>query len=303
MRIAFFSELQGCDKIGKITFNSTMILGEGSIGTTVYQGVFEKRHVAVKRYLKTMWSETAENEADCLIKSDLHPNILQYYCMEKSSEFIYLALQLCHTNLQNLMDGNYTNMRVNEISLSRDILEGLSHLHNLTPRPIVHRDLKPSNILIYAPQSKVEVKAVIADLGLSKQLEDASKGTFSTTAGKAMGSRGWQAPEILQQIFDATNGENRQKLSLKLDIFPTGCLMFFVMTKGRHPFGDHLLFREMNIIQDKPDLSSLKEEPVKVYENLILSMIAHDPSSRPTAIFALESFNSLSNKPGTVTDI
>ena len=297
----YFSGLTGYEKVGKIKYNPSLVLGEGSIGTAVYRGYIEKREVAVKRYLKTMWSETAENEADCLIKSDHHPNILQYYCMEKSADFVFLALSLCQTNLQNMVEGIAPNIEVNEIALSADILEGLSHLHNLMPRPIVHRDLKPSNILIYVPHPNSKARGMIADLGLSKQLEDATKETFSTTAGKAKGSRGWQSPEILQQMFASTTSGIRKQLSIKLDIFPTGCLLFFLMTEGNHPFGEHLLFREMNILENRPNLSALEEEHV-IYKNLIQAMIAHEPSSRPTAKSALESFKSITTNLGNITN-
>ena len=109
------------------------------MGTAVFKGYFEQRPIAVKRYLTIKWSETAQNEADCLIKADLHPNIIRYYCMEKSPEFIFLGLQRCQTNLQDLMDGNGPKLPINPVGLSRDILEGISHLHNLAPRKIIHR--------------------------------------------------------------------------------------------------------------------------------------------------------------------
>ena len=147
-------------------------------------------------------------------------------------------------------------------------------------------------------QPNCEARGVISDLGLSKQLEDATTQTFSTTAGKAAGSRGWQAAELLD-LYDGARPDVRQHLSVKLDIFPTGCLMFFSMTDGKHPFGEHLIRREINILDNKPDLSALKRD-CKVYENLIRSMISNDPKSRPTAKDALECFKSLSEKPGTV---
>ena len=82
----------------------------------------------------------------------------------------------------------------------------LQHLHNLG---IIHRDLKPSNVLLSFSQPNCEARGIIADLGLSKQLEDATKQTFSTTAGKAAGSRGWQAAELLE-IYDGATADVRQ---------------------------------------------------------------------------------------------
>ena len=145
-------------------------------------------------------------------------------------------------------------------------------------------------------QPNCEARGVISDLGLSKQLEDATKQTFSTTAGRAAGSRGWQAAEVIE-LYDGATADARPHLSVKLDIFPTGCLMFFSMADGKHPFGERLSRRETNILDDRPDLSALKIN-FKVYENLIRSMISNDPNSRPTAKDALECFKSLTEKPG-----
>ena len=75
--------------------------------------------------------------------------------------------------------------------------------------------------------------------------------------------------------------------------------MFFSMTDGKHPFGERLIRREMNILDDMPDLSLLKGEH-QAYETLIRSMISSDPNSRPTAKDALKCFKSLSKKPGTI---
>ena len=270
-----------------------MQLGSGSMGSAVFQGWFENREVAVKRLLKTMWSETAENEAACLIASDMHPNIVRYFCMEKSAEFIFLALQLCQTNVELMVTEQNPTLRINKISLLTDVLDGLAHLHSVA---VCHRDLKPSNILLYAPDPNIEARGVIADLGLSKQMEDASKQTFTTTAGRAAGTVGWRAPEVLQNL-GATTTISKKKLSIKLDIFPGGVIIHFVMTGGKHPFGEDLIRRDANIIDNKFDLSVLSGEYAK-YKTLIQSMISHDPNLRPTAKQALESFKSLSTKQG-----
>ena len=243
-----------------------------------------------------MWSETAENEAACLIASDMHPNIVQYFCMEKSAEFIFLALQLCQTNVELMVAEQNPTMRINRVSILTDVLEGLAHLHSLKPRPVCHRDLKPSNILLYAPDSSIEARGVIADLGLSRQMEDATKQTFTTTSGKAMGTVGWRAPEVLQNL-GATSTDTRKKLSLKLDIFPGGVMVHFVLTGGKHPFGEDIIRRDANIVDNKFDLSALSHEHSK-YKTLIEDMISHDPNSRPTAMEALHSFKSLSTKQG-----
>jgi serine/threonine-protein kinase/endoribonuclease IRE1 len=61
----------------------------------------------------------------------------------------------------------------------RDIVEGLSHLHDVG---IIHRDLKPHNVLISCgrkPQAK------LSDMGISKQLDDGVTSLPCQSAGMA----------------------------------------------------------------------------------------------------------------------
>jgi serine/threonine protein kinase len=57
------------------------------------------------------------------------------------------------------------------------------------------------------------------------------------------GSSGWQAPEQLLH--------GRQ--SRAVDLFSLGCILFFCITKGKHPFGDYFE-RDRNIIKNEFDL-------------------------------------------------
>jgi hypothetical protein len=54
------------------------ILGYGSHGTIVYQGVFEGRKVAVKRLLLELF-DVAHHEVNLLRESDDHPNVIRYF--------------------------------------------------------------------------------------------------------------------------------------------------------------------------------------------------------------------------------
>ena len=48
------------------------VLGNGSQGTTVYEGLFQQRPVPVKRMLKNCIKE-AQQESALIIKADAHP--------------------------------------------------------------------------------------------------------------------------------------------------------------------------------------------------------------------------------------
>jgi serine/threonine-protein kinase/endoribonuclease IRE1 len=68
-------------KIGSLEINIREIIGVGSSGSIIFSGIFNGREVAVKRMLKQFYG-TAENEIQCLLAADVHPNVLRYYTKE-----------------------------------------------------------------------------------------------------------------------------------------------------------------------------------------------------------------------------
>lgn len=88
------------------------------------------------------------------------------------------------------------------------------------------------------------------------------------SAGKGgSGSRGWQAPEQLT--------EGRQTRAV--DIFSLGCVLFFCITGGQHPFGEHYL-RDANIAKGCPDLFFIDDMPEA--QHLIQALLSHNPFKR-----------------------
>lgn len=81
-------------------------LGFGSHGTVVFLGKFENREVAVKRMLSEYY-ELAEREILLLQESDYHGNIIRYFCKEKHSHFLYMALECCEASLEDLYEENH----------------------------------------------------------------------------------------------------------------------------------------------------------------------------------------------------
>ena len=78
------------------------MLGKGSGGTCVFEGKLHGRDVAVKRML-VQHSEVARLEIDFFQRVDLHPNILTYFHQERDKNFIYLAIEKCEGDLEQLI--------------------------------------------------------------------------------------------------------------------------------------------------------------------------------------------------------
>lgn len=287
-------------RIGKLLVSNKEI-AKGSNGTVVLEGIYDGRPVAVKRLVQSHHG-VALKEIQNLIASDQHPCIVRWYGVEYDQDFVYLALERCtcslndliyvlsgsfkiqvtvHDESSNLLD-EYT-VRLNSImennkdielwkangypsshllKLMRDVVSGVVHLHELG---IIHRDLKPQNVLIIKDKS---LWAKLSDMGISKRLPGDMTSLTQNATGS--GSSGWQAPEQLR------NGRQTRAV----DLFSLGCVLFFCITGGRHPYGDSIE-RDVNIVNDRKDLFLIESMPEAL--DLLTSLLDPNPDLRPRA--------------------
>ncbi|XP_032242727.1 serine/threonine-protein kinase/endoribonuclease IRE1 [Nematostella vectensis] len=259
--------------VGKITFCLKDVIGRGCEGTVVYKGKFDGRDVAVKRILPECFS-FADREVALLRESDAHANVVRYFCMEQDHQFRYIALELCDVTLQEYVeDPRFDRSELQPLTVLQQATSGLAHLHSLN---IVHRDIKPHNVLISKATSG-HVNVMISDFGLCKKL---TYGRSSVTCRSgAAGTDGWIAPEMFKE---------NTRMNRSVDIFSCGCLFYYVLSGGLHPFGDTYR-RQANIISGECNLDTLPQaECPVVARDIIEMMIDPDPSKRPTAQMALQ---------------
>ncbi|KAJ1349395.1 hypothetical protein KIN20_004957 [Parelaphostrongylus tenuis] len=255
----------GWMNVGKLLYNPSEILGRGCEGTVVYRGKFDGRDVAVKRVISE-FVKLVDREADLLRESDTHPHVIRYFCMESDSQFRYLALELCLASLNDYVHEEAIREKISIVptELLRQATEGLAHLHVMQ---IVHRDMKPQNVLLSTTGSR-GVRAVISDFGLCKRVQP-GRHSLSKRSGLA-GTDGWIAPEML----------TAESTSFPVDIFSLGCIFYYVLSDGDHPFGDSL-HRQTNIVNGDYALRGIKND-VSVAIALIESMIQRVPDTRPS---------------------
>jgi serine/threonine-protein kinase/endoribonuclease IRE1 len=173
----------------------------------------------------------------------------------------------------------------------------------------VHRDIKPQNILVSSRKpgkgknGRAEShRMLISDFGLCKKL-DVDQTSFLPTVHGALGAGtiGWRAPEILRgevkldEIGDDNSLSSRSsvgtptlnstgkptRLTKSVDIFALGCLFYYTLTNGGHPFGDRFE-REINILKNTRYLEGLDrfgEEGAEVTD-LIGSMLHPEAHAR-----------------------
>uniref|UniRef100_A0A3P8XW34 Serine/threonine-protein kinase/endoribonuclease IRE1 n=1 Tax=Esox lucius TaxID=8010 RepID=A0A3P8XW34_ESOLU len=260
--------------VGKISFSTSEVLGHGTEGTFVFRGHFDGRRVAVKRILPECF-DFAEREVQLLRESDEHPNVIRYYCTERDKLFTYIAIELCVATLQQYVEDPSCHADLSPVALLEQTMCGLRHLHSLN---IVHRDLKPRNILLSQPGPLGCVRALISDFGLCKKIPE-GRTSFSLRSG-IPGTEGWIAPEVLLE----TPGNNPA-----VDIFSAGCVFYYVVSRGQHPFGDTLR-RQANILGGEYCLTHFMEDMHDdvIARDLIERMISSDPESRPSTSSVLK---------------
>ncbi|KAL3870158.1 hypothetical protein ACJMK2_038240 [Sinanodonta woodiana] len=269
------SNVKGLIKIKNISYDPKSVLGIGCEGTKVCKGRFDERDVAVKILLRDAY-KLAKREIELLRKQDQHSNVIRYYWNEKDTQFVYIALELCEGNLQDYVEDKLSKIqKLEPIELIHQMMKGLVYLHSFG---IVHRDLKPHNILISRPGAQGEVRVLISDFGLSRQLPP-GKDSFSATSGFP-GTIVWAAPEL---------SSKDQNKTFAVDIFSAGCVMYYVLTMGKHPFGDTLRDITIRIYTGTFSLDQLPPtSDGYIAKDIIRDMLSSDPNARPTANVVLE---------------
>uniref|UniRef100_A0A3P9HH25 Serine/threonine-protein kinase/endoribonuclease IRE1 n=1 Tax=Oryzias latipes TaxID=8090 RepID=A0A3P9HH25_ORYLA len=234
--------------------------------------IFDNRPVAVKRILPECFS-FADREVQLLRESDEHPNVIRYFCTERDRQFQYIAIELCAATLQEYVERKDFNRHgLEPVMVLQQTMSGLAHLHSLN---IVHRDLKPHNILVSMPNAHGRVRAMISDFGLCKKLA-VGRHSFSRRSG-VPGTEGWIAPEVLSE-------DCQHNPTCAVDIFSAGCVFYYVVSQGSHPFGKSLQ-RQANILLGAYSIDHLQSDKHEdiVARNLMEQMLSMDPHKRPSA--------------------
>uniref|UniRef100_A0A0D3HJD9 Protein kinase domain-containing protein n=1 Tax=Oryza barthii TaxID=65489 RepID=A0A0D3HJD9_9ORYZ len=194
-----------------------------------------------------------------------HPNIVQYYGSDLSSETLSVYLEYVsggsiHKLLQEYGAFGEAVLR----NYTAQILSGLAYLHG---RNTVHRDIKGANILV-DPNGDIK----LADFGMAKHI------SAHTSIKSFKGSPYWMAPEVIMN----TNG-----YSLSVDIWSLGCTIIEMAT-ARPPWIQYEGVAAIFKIGNSKDIPDIPDHLSFEAKNFLKLCLQRDPAARPTAAQLME---------------
>ncbi|KAI9561343.1 hypothetical protein GHT06_012299 [Daphnia sinensis] len=259
--------------------NTSKLLGSGTYGY-VYKGKFNGDFIAVKQIMTTTaQKQIIQREMKTHIELN-HVNVVKLLDVADSSDnrFTQLVLELCAGTLTDYCEKKYNGPELppKELVLYQ-IANGLDYIHS---RNLVHRDIKPENILI-SMTTPIQMK--VSDLSFVKKTR---QDMFSQS--KIRGTLQWMAPERLKFLSDPENlPAYLPDGTIKSDTFSCGCVFFYFLTRGSHPFGINQATVPANIVQNNPvELGSFKQNLAaddvngRILACLIEDMIQYEEEKR-----------------------
>ena len=150
------------------------------------------------------------------------------------------------------------------IRILHDVIDALAFAHE---RGVIHRDIKPANILTQGSH------ALVTDFGVAKAISAALPISGVTSAGIAIGTPAYMAPE---QLAGDSTADHR------MDIYAAGLLAYELLT-GVSPFTSPSPRETLaaQLTRDPKPLHEVSAEVPRSLSVLIMRCLAKDPAARP----------------------
>ena len=212
----------------------------------------ESNETAVRRFLR-------EARASAKLRND---NIVAIFDAGIERGIHYIVMEYVNgPSLQAVLEEREVLPPAEAVEIICQVCDALVCAHDAG---IIHRDIKPANIMI---DEGGVVK--LADLGLAKNVDDASALTLS---GAVVGTPLYMAPE---QISAGRETERRS------DIYSLGCMLYRMVT-GDVPYDGDTAYAilEKHVYEQVPDASVANPRVPKELADVIRKMMSKGPGGR-----------------------
>ena len=193
-----------------------------------------------------------------------HPHIVPLYDSGESDGFLYYVLPYIEgESLRDKVTREGELPIGDAVRILRDVVDALSDAHE---RGVVHRDIKPDNVLL------TKHHAVVMDFGVAKAVSEATGRQALTTAGVALGTPAYMAPE--QAVADP-------HVDHRADIYAVGAVAYELLT-GRTLFAGNTPQAILSAqVTEAPDpVSKHRKSVPPVLEQLVMKCLEKKPADR-----------------------
>src|SRR5207245_1213831 len=197
-------------------------LGSGGMATVyLAEDMRHRRQVAVKvlrpELAATLGADRFTREIETVAQFQ-HPHILpRLYSVQSDAFFEYVMPSVEGESLRDRL-ARHGELPIHDaVKILVEVVDALAYAH---AHGVVHRDIKPDNVLLSGRH------ALVMDFGVAKALSEATGRQQLTTAGIALGTPAYMAPE--QAAADP-------HLDHRVDIYAVGALGYELIA-GRPPF-------------------------------------------------------------------
>jgi len=212
-----------------------------------------------------------------------HPHIVPLLSAGEQESLIWYTMPYIngHSLRDAIARGDTFSVK-DVVRLMREVAEGLSYAHGMG---VIHRDIKPGNVLLHGTH------ALVTDFGVSKAISAAMPTSGYTSAGMAIGTPAYMAPE---QIAADPAADHR------MDLYALGLLAYELLT-GKVPFKEASPQQTMaaQLTRDPVPVETTRSDVPPALAALIKRLLAKDPKDRPeTAAAVVQALDTIATGSG-----
>ena len=200
-----------------------------------------------------------------------HPHIVPLLAAGEQGSLIWYTMPYIngHSVREAIARGEKFSIR-DVVRIMRNVADALDYAHGLG---VIHRDIKPGNVLLLASH------ALVTDFGVSRAISASMPASGYTSAGMAIGTPAYMAPE---QIAADPAADHR------MDLYALGLLGYEMLT-GEVPFKEDSPQKTMaaQLTRDPSPVETSRADVPPGLAALIRRLLAKLPADRPQSASAV----------------
>ena len=201
-----------------------------------------------------------------------HPHIVPLLSTGEGNGILYYTMPYIEGESLRAAVERHGRLGVPDVvRVLHDVVDAIAYAHG---RGVIHRDIKPANIL------RLGSHALVTDFGVAKALSAAMPISGVTTAGIAIGTPAYMAPE---QLAGDPAADHR------IDIYAVGLLAYELLI-GASPFSSSSPQATMaaQLTRTPEPLHEIRPEVPSELSDLIMRCLEKNPAFRPSTAVALQ---------------